>query len=84
MAKETFMDKFESLPKAVKVLLFLFPITGWALSSVYRFFFFAEKRELMTLVIGIIGLITGIGIIFGWADAISELKFNKVTFFVEE
>ena len=84
MAKKTFMDKFEHLPRAVKILLFLFPISGWALSSVYRFFFFAEKRDLMTLVIGLIGLVTGIGIIFGWADALSELKFNRVTFFVEE
>lgn len=84
MAKETFLDKFEELPKAVKVLIFLFPISGWALSSIYRFFYFAEKRSLLSLIIGLIGLVSGIGIIFGWADAISELKFNRVTFFVEE
>ena len=84
MAKENFIDKFESLPKVVKILLFLFPISGWALSSIYRFYFFAEKRKLITLVVGLMGLVSGIGIIFGWADALSELKFNKVTFFVEE
>ena len=84
MAKVTFIEKFESLPKAVKILLFLFPISGWAISSIYRFFVFAEKKEIITLVIGVIGLVSGIGIIFGWADALSELKFNKVTFFVEE
>jgi hypothetical protein len=84
MAKETFLDKFEALPKALKVLIFLFPISGWALSSIYRFCYFAKKGGIITLVIGLIGLVSGIGIIFGWADALSELKFNRVTFFVEE
>lgn len=83
MAKQTFLDKFEELPKAVKVLLFLFPISGWILSSLYRFFYFAKKGGIITLVIGLVGLVSGIGIIFGWADALSELKFNRVTFFVE-
>lgn len=84
MAKETFMDKFEHLPKAVKILLFLFPISGWALSSIYRFCYFAKEKELISLVIGLVGLVSGIGIIFGWADALSELKFSRVTFFVHE
>ncbi len=83
MAKETFMEKFENLPKAVKILLFLFPISGWALSSIYRFCYFAKRGGIITLVMGLVGLVSGIGIIFGWADALSELKFNRVTFFVE-
>ena len=83
MAKERITDKIESIPKALKFLLFLFPITGWALSSIYRFFRYDETRETITLVIGVMGLVSGLGIIFGWADAISELKYNRVTFFAD-
>lgn len=81
MARIRVTDKIEEMPKVVKFLLFLFPLTGWILSSVYRFFRFSETREIVTLVVGLMGLVTGIGIIFGWVDALSELKYNKVTFF---
>ncbi len=83
MAKERVTDKIEAWPKAVKFLLFLFPITGWILSSAYRFFRYNETREIITLVVGVVGLVSGLGIIFGWADALSELKNGKVTFFVD-
>ena len=83
MAKERITDKFESLPKAVKFLLFLFPITGYVISSVYRFCRYDETRETTTLIYGVVGLVSGLSIIFGWADALSELKNNKVTFFAE-
>ena len=83
MARIRITDKIEEMPKAVKFLLFLFPLTGWILTSVYRFFRYSETREIVTLVVGLMGLVTGIGIIFGWVDALSELKYNKVTFFAE-
>lgn len=83
MARIRVTDKIEEMPKVVKFLLFLFPLTGWILSSVYRFFRFSETREIVTLVVGLMGLVTGIGIIFGWVDALSELKYNKVTFFAD-
>ncbi|MBQ3018930.1 MAG: hypothetical protein IJD89_08300 [Clostridia bacterium] len=83
MARIRVTEKIEELPKAVKVLLFLFPLTGWVLSSFYRFFRYSETREIVTLVVGVIGLVSGIGIIFGWADALSEMKHNKATFFVD-
>ena len=83
MAKEWLSDKINALPKALKLLLFLFPITGWALSSFYRFVKYYETREIITLVVGVIGLVSGLGIVFGWADAISVMKYNKPTFFAE-
>ncbi|MBO5092491.1 MAG: hypothetical protein J6C61_08425 [Clostridia bacterium] len=83
MARIRVTDKIEEMPKVVKFLLFLFPLTGWILSSVYRFFRFSETREIVTLVVGLMGLVTGIGIIFGWVDALSELKYNKATFFAD-
>jgi hypothetical protein len=83
MARIRITDKIEEMPKVVKFLLFLFPLTGWILASVYRFFRYSETREIVTLVVGLMGLVTGIGIIFGWVDALSELKYNKVTFFAE-
>ena len=83
MARIRVTDKIEEMPKVVKFLLFLFPLTGWILSSVYRFFRFSETREIVTLVVGLMGLVTSIGIIFGWVDALSELKYNKVTFFAD-
>ena len=33
--------------------------------------------------LGVIGLVSGLGIVFGWADAISVMKYNKPTFFAE-
>ncbi len=83
MSKIRVTDKIEEMPKVLKFFLFLFPLTGWILSSVYRFFRYSETREIITLVIGVIGLVSGIGIIFGWVDALSELKYNKVTFFAD-
>ena len=83
MAKESITDKIESWNKAVKVLLFLFPLTGWLLSSAYRIFRYGETREILTLVVGLVGLVSGIGIIFGWADALSEMKNGRVTFFAD-
>ena len=65
------------------IIYYLFPLTGWVLSSFYRFFRYSETREIVTLVVGVIGLVSGIGIIFGWADALSEMKHNKATFFVD-
>ena len=83
MSKIRVTEKIEEMPKAAKFLLFLFPLTGWVLSSIYRFFRYSETREIITLVVGAIGLVSGLGIIFGWIDALSELKNNQVTFFAD-
>lgn len=76
MASKTITASFESLPKIVKVLvLFVF---GVVVSGVYRIIRYLETKNIVTLVAGIL-CFTGIGIVFGIVDAVTEILNNKIT-----
>ena len=76
MSSNSITAQFESLPMLVKVLvLFVF---GVVVSGVYRILRYLETKNIVTLVAGIL-CFTGIGIVFGIVDAITELLYSKIT-----
>ena len=71
-------QKYEALPKIAKVLLQLF--LGYIISGVYRIIRFTETKNVVTLVIGLLTLFTGIGNAIAWiVDLITEITSNKIT-----
>lgn len=71
-------NAFENLPKIAKVLLLLF--LGGIISPVYRILKFVETKNVVTLVVGIVCLVTGIGnFILAIIDIVTEILNNKIT-----
>ena len=69
---------YENLPKLVKLILQFF--FGYIISGVYRILRFVETKNVVTLVVGILCLVTGIGNAIAWVvDFITELFSNKIT-----
>ena len=80
MASKSITATFESLPKIAKVLILIF--VGVIVSGVYRIVRYLETKNIVTLVVGIL-CFTGIGIIIGIADAVTEILSNKITLFAD-
>lgn len=76
MAAKTLTAQFESLPKLLKILIFLF--VGIATSGIYRIVRYLEKKNIVTLITGILCFF-GIGFVMGIVDAVTEFLNNKVT-----
>ncbi|MBQ9099042.1 MAG: hypothetical protein IJY50_06400 [Clostridia bacterium] len=69
---------YESLPKIVKILLQLF--LGSLIGGIYRIVRFVETKNIVTLVVGILVLVTGVGNFIAWiVDLITEITSNKIT-----
>ena len=79
-SKKTLTSAFEALPKLLKIILVFF--LGALLGGIYRIVRFTEKGNVITLVVGLLGLFTGIGNLVLWiADLVSEVLLDKITFF---
>lgn len=69
---------YEDLPKIAKVLIQL--ILGGVIGGVYRIIRFVETKNVVTLVVGILALVTGIGNGIFWVlDLITEIVYNKIS-----
>ncbi|MBP5308876.1 MAG: hypothetical protein J6Z34_07060 [Clostridia bacterium] len=78
MANSSITASYESLPKLAKVLLQIF--FGWFIGGVYRIIKFVENKNVVTLVVGIIVLLTGIGNFIAWiVDLVTEIISDKIT-----
>ena len=79
MAKKTpWTGAYEALPKIAKILLQLF--FGYVISGVYRIVRYVETKNIVTLVVGILALVTGIGNAIAWiVDLVTEITSNKIT-----
>jgi uncharacterized membrane protein HdeD (DUF308 family) len=79
MAKNTTItEMYENLPKLDKVLLQLF--LGSLIGGVYRIIRFLETKNVVTLVVGILALCTGIGNAIAWVvDLVTEIVSNRIT-----
>ena len=77
--KDTHMTAtYEALPKIVKILLQIF--LGSLIGGIYRIVRFVEKKNVVTLVVGLLVLFTGIGNVIAWiVDLFTELTVNKIT-----
>lgn len=70
-------QKYEALPKIAKVLLQLF--LGGVIGGIYRIIRFTETKNVVTLVIGLLTLFTGIGNAIAWiVDLVTEITQNKI------
>ena len=79
MAKKTpWTGAYEALPKIVKILLQL--ILGGIIGGIYRIVRFVETKNVVTLVVGILATVTGIGNAIAWVvDLITEITSNRIT-----
>lgn len=74
--------KYEELPKIAKIIIQAF--LGGIIGGVYRIIRYLETKNIVTLVVGLVGLVTGIGNFVLWVlDLISEVLNNKITFFAD-
>ena len=82
MANNSITASYESLPKIAKIILQIF--FGALIGGIYRIIRFVETKNVVTLIVGIVGLITFIGNIILWIlDLVTEITSNKITFFAD-
>ena len=82
MAKSTLTATYEALPKIAKIIIQI--ILGGLVGGVYRIIRFTETKNVVTLVVAIVGLVTGIGNLVLWVlDLFTEITENKITFFAD-
>lgn len=71
-------EMYEELPQIVKILLQIF--LGSVIGGIYRILRFLETKQVVTLVVGILCLVTGIGNTIAWIiDLITEITQNRIT-----
>lgn len=81
MANKPYTGQYDALPYIAKVLLQIF--LGWLIGGVYRIVRFIEDKNVVTLIVGILVLITGIGNTIAWVvDLITTILSGKIRFFV--
>ena len=70
--------KYEELPKIVKIILQL--VLGGIIGGIYRIVRYLETKNIVTLVVGILALVTGVGNFIFWVlDLITEITQNKIS-----
>ena len=78
MAKKTLTGAYEALPKLAKILLQLF--LGSIIGGIYRILRFLETKNVVTLVAGILVLVTGVGNFIAWiVDLYTEITKDRIT-----
>ena len=78
MANKTLTESYEGLDKIIKIILQIF--FGGLIGGIYRILRFAEKGNVVTLIVGILFLITGIGNLIAWiVDLVTEITSNRIT-----
>ena len=78
MANNSITASYEALPKIAKILIQI--ILGGIIGGIYRILRFLETKNVVTLVVGILALVTGVGNAIFWVlDLITEITSNKIT-----
>ena len=71
-------EQYEALPKIAKILLQVF--FGGLIGGIYRILRYFETKNIVTLVVGILCLVTGVGNFIAWVvDLITEITQNKIS-----
>ncbi|MBQ6431840.1 MAG: hypothetical protein IJJ99_08200 [Oscillospiraceae bacterium] len=71
-------EQYESLPKIVKVILQFF--LGGIIGGIYRIVRYTERNNTVTLVVGILCLVTVVGNVIAWiVDLITEILNDRIT-----
>ncbi len=79
MANKTpWTGAYEALPKIVKIIIQLF--LGGIVGGIYRIVRFLETKNIVTLVVGILCTITGVGNLLAWiVDLVTEITSDRIT-----
>ena len=73
---------YEALPKIAKIIIQIF--LGGLIAGIYRILRFLETKNVVTLVVGILVLVTGIGNLIAWiVDLVTEITQNKICVFAD-
>ena len=73
---------YDELPKIVKILVQIF--LGYVVGGIYRVIRFTETKNIVTLIVGLVGLLTGFGNFIVWLiDLISVITKDKITFLAD-
>ena len=73
------MKAFDNLSKIVKLLLQFF--FGWVISGVYRIVKGVNSGNVVTIIVGVLGLITLVGNAILWVvDFVTIVLNDKITF----
>ena len=73
-----FTASYEALPKIAKLIIQFF--LGWLVGGIYRIVRYTETKNVVTLVIGLLVLFTGLGNGIAWViDFVTELLQNKIS-----
>ena len=71
-------EQYEALPKIAKILLQVF--LGGLIGGLYRILRYFETKNIVTLVVGSLCLVTGVGNFIAWVvDLITEITQNKIS-----
>lgn len=76
------MKWFENLSKVLRIILFI-PIWGWVFSALNRIFKFVDKKNTVTLVVGILCIIPIIGFVLSIVDLVTTITSDKITVLYE-
>ena len=75
-------EMYEELPQIAKILLQIF--LGYIVGGIYRIIRFTETKNLVTLIVGLVGLVTGVGNFIVWLiDLITVITKDKITFLAD-
>ena len=78
MAKGTYTSAYDNLPKIIRVILAIF--FGAFIGGIYRIVRFVETKNIVTLIVGLLVLCTGIGNGIAWViDLITTVFGNGIT-----
>lgn len=76
--KKTLTGAYEALPKLAKIIIQI--LTGYVFGGVYRILRYFEKKNTVTLVVGILVLVTGVGNFIAWiVDLYTEITKDRIT-----
>ena len=76
-SSNSFTATYEALPKIVKVIIQI--VLNCLVSGIYRILRYLETKNVVTLVVGILCLVTPVGFVLCIIDLITEITNNKIT-----
>ena len=82
MENKSLIEIYEALPQIAKIIIQI--VLGGIIGGISRILRFLETKNTVTLVVGILALVTGVGNFIFWViDLITEIKDNRITVLVD-
>ena len=82
MAKKSITSFYDNLPWIAKIIIQA--VLGAVVGGVYRILKFVESKNILTLIMAILSLVTGVGNLIFWIiDLFTMITTNKISFFAD-